>query len=199
MPINIYSIKHPLVLHWTSCLSNPSLKTIDSSGLLNKLGLALIYELTRKSLDSNHLYIKYVDYFHDIHLIVNDKICFVCSDLKILQVLGKDITYLIPNIFNYTVPLFLGDGSWHIAPNNQLLPEDISNYNMIVFEEELHNSKISVIISHLLEQNVPFSKIHLCCIICNRNELEKLNVQYPNISIYTCIMNKESAYLQKLR
>nr|SCW23081.1 Uracil phosphoribosyltransferase [Nemalion sp. H.1444] len=199
MPINIYSIQHPLVLHWSNCLLNPYLKAVDTTDILHKLGLALIYELTRKSLHTQNLYIKYIDRFNNIQLITNDKICFVCSDLNIMQILGKDVTYIIPNLLNYIVPLFTQNGSWQIAPNNQILPEDIYNYTIIIFERELNSSKASVVIEHLLEKNIPFNHIQLCCIICSNKELEKLNIQYKNIKIYTCIIDEQLTYLKELR
>nr|YP_009314626.1 Uracil phosphoribosyltransferase [Liagoropsis maxima]SCW22880.1 Uracil phosphoribosyltransferase [Liagoropsis maxima] len=185
MSINIYTLKHPLVLNWISYLINPSLDKINKAELLNKLAIALLYEVTRKSIDVRNLYIKYLDFINEIYLISGKKIHLFCSDLTISQIITKDVTNLIPNLTVYPVILNWYNNLWDIIPNYQFFPETIQDNNIIIFEEELHAFKVSTIIKNILIRKGDINNIQICCITCTHHELEKLNNQYPNVHVYT--------------
>nr|YP_009313192.1 Uracil phosphoribosyltransferase [Dermonema virens]SCW21446.1 Uracil phosphoribosyltransferase [Dermonema virens] len=189
MSINIYTIKHPLVLHWSSYLSNPSISIGNKNEVSNKVYLALLYEASRRSLDVTRLYIKYFSKTQEISLISRTKCYLFCSDIHISHEINKDAKYLIPNILVKQILLDFENNQWKILKAHSMLPVNLTESQVIILEHQLNTKRLRPVIEYILQCASYDVPIQICCYICKQVELESLSNQYPKLEIYTCIID----------
>nr|YP_009315241.1 Uracil phosphoribosyltransferase [Titanophycus setchellii]SCW23696.1 Uracil phosphoribosyltransferase [Titanophycus setchellii] len=185
MPINIYTVKHPLVLNWTNHLIHRTNHHNDHQELIGKISLALIYEVCRNTMENQTLYIKYIYQIHKIWLITNQNISLFCSDLQILQAISKDIYALVPSITIYPLIAEEKDHTWQITIMHKSWSRPGSLNNIIILENKLKTNKIHAIIKHIHNTKKANPKIHICCNQCNTTELDNLGQRYSKLNIYT--------------
>ncbi len=183
MPINIYAVKHPLVLNWTNHLIHNQNNHHDQQELISKITLALIYEACRNTIQSQTLYIKYINEIQTIWLMQNRPINLICSDIEILQMISKDVRKLIPAIIIHPILIAQQNNQWEIIPTN-LNQSALQNTNrVIIIEYELKADKIDTILNHIYNQKI--TKINICCNKCSSIELDNLGQKHRYIDVYT--------------
>ena len=185
MGINIYTIKHPLVLNWMNHLIHNKTQNNDRYELISKISLALVYEACRKILKNKTLYIRYMDEINEIWLFNNVKIDLFSSNINILQIIGKDIKNMVPNLNLYFTDLHKGtDNNILIRHNTE--KQSVQNIkSIILLEETLQFNKITSTLQKIYAHKTIKSKVCICCCYCNTTELDKLSQQYSSLEIYT--------------
>ena len=185
MPINIYTIKHPLILNWTNHLIHQTNSYHDTQELVNKISLALIYEVCRKKISSKTLYIKYIHQIHKIWLTDHRKISLLCPNLHILQAISKDARILFPTIRIHGLILTEHNNNWHINPLNISQPTLQETHNIIILENELKTNRIKAILEYIYNHHGGKPQIQICCNNCTTKELDNLGQDYSTLDIYT--------------
>nr|YP_009314215.1 Uracil phosphoribosyltransferase [Izziella formosana]SCW22469.1 Uracil phosphoribosyltransferase [Izziella formosana] len=186
MGINIYTIRHPLVLNWVNYLTHNKIHNNDRHELINKINLTLIYEACRKIIQGNALYIKYIDQINEVWLTDNSRIDLFSSNINILQMIGKDIRDMIPNLNIHLV-------SWQNHSDSKSQPISTNganiltrtNTNIIILEEELESDNIVSTLKQIQSRQHKTQKIQICCCYCNTKELDNLSQEYSELDIYT--------------
>jgi uracil phosphoribosyltransferase len=188
MPLNIYTINHPLVRIWTSylCNNNMQISGEEIMEIVHKMGIVLIYESTRKSLNTNNFYIKKLDGMMEVNLFPQQSFCSVISDMYLSQILSKDIAYLLPNSKVYTIHPYLQNNEWFISQDYNSVPQNLMNHqNIVVMEQYLATDKLLVIIDLLLHRHALIRNIQICCILCSTEAFKAISKRYPSLNIYT--------------
>nr|YP_009313808.1 Uracil phosphoribosyltransferase [Helminthocladia australis]SCW22062.1 Uracil phosphoribosyltransferase [Helminthocladia australis] len=188
MSINIYTVKHPLVLHWNSYLNNPSINDNEKYEVSNRINMALIYEASRKSLKTEKLYIKCINNIEEVSLISKRNFYLFCSDLHISQGISKEAKYLIPNINIYNFLLYFKNKQWDILKSHSILPKVLKNSDIIILEKQLDTAKLIPVLEYALQHEDSNTTLQICCTKCKQIELEVLSNIYPKLSIYTCFI-----------
>nr|YP_009314831.1 Uracil phosphoribosyltransferase [Neoizziella asiatica]SCW23286.1 Uracil phosphoribosyltransferase [Neoizziella asiatica] len=196
MPINIYAVKHPLVLNWTNHLIHNNQSQYDQQELIHKISLSLIYEACRNTIHSQTLYLKYLNQMEKVWLIENQPIDLLCSDIQILQIISKDVKTLIPAVKIHPILAEKQKNQWQItsAYINRLALQ--KSKHIIIIEHELLADKIRTILSHIYDQNTINPQITICCNKCNSIELDNLGQKYIDVNIYTSyLVNTETNHI----
>nr|YP_009315648.1 Uracil phosphoribosyltransferase [Liagora brachyclada]SCW24306.1 Uracil phosphoribosyltransferase [Liagora brachyclada] len=185
MGINIYTIKHPLVLNWMNYLTHNNIPTNDRYELIHKISLALLYEACRKVLQNNTLYIKYINQVNEIWLTDNSPIDIFFSNINILQIAGKDIRNMIPNLNMHFIDLKNNTNNQHSISNNRKNSSTEKINSIIIVEEQLQSQRIISTLEKIYEKQQKYNNIQICCCYCNTTELDNLSQKYSNLDIYT--------------
>jgi uracil phosphoribosyltransferase len=188
MPLNIYTINHPLVRVWTSyfCNTNMHISAEEIIEIIHKIGIVLIYESTRKSLNTNNFYIKKLESIIEVNLFSQQSFCSVISEMYLSQILSKDISYLVPNSKVYTIHPCLQNNKWVVSQDYNSVPQNLINHqNIVVIEQYLATGKILAIIDLLLHRHALIKNIQICCILCHTEAFKAISKRYPNLNIYT--------------
>jgi len=184
MKLNIYIISHPLIkILTTGIISYESNHSKITSRYKNHqyLGILLIYEILRKWIKISNIYIKKLDYIHEISIIDNDQKNYI-------------ITNIIDNYHTITEieKLFPQTELKHININNLQSWEKIniqyinSKTNLIILENFLNNENILNLIHYINTiHKINHSCIKIACITCTNKILEKISTRYTDLNIYT--------------
>ena len=98
MLLNIYILSHPIIK-----LLSPSITKLNNNEEINHenikyIGLFLIYEITRKYIILESIYIKKIFYIQEIHLPKKNEEYYIITDLvKTYKIVGE-VQNLIPNL-----------------------------------------------------------------------------------------------------
>jgi uracil phosphoribosyltransferase len=184
MSLNIYTIKHPLVLNWTSCLLNTPVKEFEKFELIHKIGLALIYESTRRSINTVNLYVKKLDYLQDIHLRSSKFLYTVIIEIYLSQVLSKDILSLIPNTRLCSISISSPNYLQEVYTDLQSASEH-RDKSIVVIVESLNQHQIIPIIEMVKKVQGSLDNLQICCLTCSSEALQDLGAKYTYLNIYT--------------
>lgn len=183
MSLSVYTIKHPLVTNWTNHLVHNELTISEKFEIINKIGIALTYEATRKSIDIHQLYLKQIDNIVEVNLLPQEVNNLIFTDIFLSQILSKDLIDLIPLSHVYTIADYTINENIFIE--NQLLQKDKTKKNIIIIKQEIEKATIINILDQISGLHTNINKIQLCCLICRTSTLQFLGNRYPNLNIYT--------------
>nr|YP_009628777.1 Phosphoribosyltransferase [Balbiania investiens]QBX88560.1 Phosphoribosyltransferase [Balbiania investiens] len=188
MPLNIYTINHPLVRIWTSYLCNNNMQISEKEMMetIHKIGMILVYESTRKSLNANNFYIKKLEEMIEVNLFPQQSFYSFISDMYLSQILSKDISYLVPNSKVYTIHPYLKNNKWVVSQDYNSIPQNLINHqNVVIMEQYLVTGKLLAIIDLLLHRHASIKNIRICCILCSTETFKAIGSRYPGLNIYT--------------
>nr|YP_009739037.1 uracil phosphoribosyltransferase [Palmaria decipiens]QIC19476.1 uracil phosphoribosyltransferase [Palmaria decipiens] len=197
MSLNIYSIKHPLVLNWTSSITHSNVSSRDKVSFLKKISSALIYEATRKSIETINLSIKNMDKYRRLSLLPQQLSYLILTDAYLSQVLSTDINALLPSTTIYPIHKI------NTCVTDKLMSQDLVLEHVIVKSLGKHlmvllknlNSGYSYRVLQILQSNECTSnQIQICCITCSTEALQVLNTHKHNIDIYTAKIFDDDEY-----
>lgn len=186
MQLNIYLMSHPVIQILANDIIYKQDSTIynDKRNNHSQLGFLIIYEILRKSLIINKIYIKKLHYIREIHTLNKSKPYLILTNII------KSYSFI-----NNALDLFPEVKVQHITTNqdnntlyNQNKYQLTNNTNIEVFIIELHLNNYSIIdtLDQLILRNEINSKsIKIICITCINKILDKIGAKYPNLSIYT--------------
>jgi len=181
MPLNIYTIKHPLVLNWASSLSSTN-TTLEEFDLVKKIVLVLIYEATRKFIEIHELYLKRIDDVEEIHIIKNKFSYCIITNKYFSQISGGNILSLLPQASIYNFSLGSEDPAKEIQEKLGIIGPPMK---IILLQKRLDNTIITAINNLMLDLNIASDDLQICCVTCSSKNLEILSKTQPNLRIYT--------------
>lgn len=184
MKLNIYIISHPLIqILTTKIISHKSVYSNIPNVYKNYqyLGILLIYEILRKWINISNIYIKKLDYIHEMSIIDNEQKNYVITNII-------DNYHMITDIHQ----IFPQTELQHININNIKSWEKInihdinSKTNLIILENFLNNENILSLIDYINKiHKINHDCIKIACITCTNKILEKISIEYTDLNIYT--------------
>jgi uracil phosphoribosyltransferase len=188
MPLNIYTINHPLVRNWSSYICNVNLSFNDKKETLNQLYLSLLYEATRKSIKTIDLYLHKLKHSSEISLLCNKGKSLIFSEINLVQILGKNLYQIIPDslIWPFHINNHQVSKKQNISFFNSLIPKQF-HYQIVILETYLHYETVHYIFNLINTENITTDKILIICLICSTDTLQIIKKNYTNINltIYT--------------
>nr|CRF40218.1 Uracil phosphoribosyltransferase [Laurencia snackeyi] len=183
MQLNIYSISHPIIQLLSNTTTVKNKNHILSSYYYKNLGLLLMYEILRKYIKIQNVYIKSLYSIKELKLINYDEQYLVFTDISSNYEMLSGIKTLIPNIdiinINYT----------NIKNENKRIKELETiriNTQIFILEEQLKNINVISIIKYLtLVYKIPINNINIACIKSEQRILKQLGNIYPEVKVYT--------------
>lgn len=173
MQLNIYLLTHPIIQilsNYTREQENESMYYIKSQ----QLGLFIIYEIVRKWVKIQQLYIKKINHIREISITNPNDSYSIVTDLTKSHHIINAVGNILPNT------KFIHINSIEEQENTH------TNEKIILFEKFLCNYKIIESIEYLLKhKQININDIKVACIICNNKVLDQIGNKYPNLEIYT--------------
>nr|QCI05939.1 hypothetical protein [Dasysiphonia japonica] len=183
MLLNIYILSHPIIK-----LLSPSITQLNTNEEINHdnikyIGIFLIYEITRKYISLESIYIKKIFYIQEIHLPNKNEEYYIITDLvKTYKIIGE-IQNLIPNIKILHINNQRSLSEINIKEENNCLNQ---NKHIIIFENIITTNLIINLIEQLNNKNnIKIKNIHITCIACYNQVLDELGQRYPQLNLYT--------------
>nr|YP_009396093.1 uracil phosphoribosyltransferase [Dasya naccarioides]ARW65279.1 uracil phosphoribosyltransferase [Dasya naccarioides] len=183
MLLNIYILSHPIIK-----LLSPSITKLNTSKEINYdkikyIGLFLIYEITRRYINVESIYIKKVSYTKEIHLPKKNEQYYIITDLiKTYKTIGE-VQNLIPNLKILHVNNQQQLSNIYIKEENNCLNQ---NKQIIIFENIITTYLVMNLVEQLIDKNnIKIKNIHITCIACYTQILNKLGKKYPELNLYT--------------
>lgn len=184
MSLSVYTVKHPLVMNWTSYLLHNELTTSDKFDIINKIGISLIYEATRKTTKINNLYLKEIHRIVEVNLLPYPINFFIFIDLHLAPILSKNIIDIIPQSEICTISNEIHESNIFTLPKTS--PSN-AHAQIILIKYNIDTTKTIQEINQLiaLYPNIKLQDIQLCCFMCKTSTLQCLGNTYPSLNIYT--------------
>ena len=184
MKLNIYVISHPIIQifnnHITQNQYNNS-KNISDNIYHSKIMMFLIYELFRKTILIQNIYINKLDTIKHFAKMNSMQRNFVFTNI----IENFDMMNEISTTFPQTE-------IQHYDINNTNILININKYNfnnianIIIVEKFLDKYDIIKFLEHLINHiNIEEKQIIIACITCNNQIIERIGEKYQNIRLYT--------------
>lgn len=184
MKLNIYIISHPIIQifnnHITQNKYNTS-KNISDNIYHSKIMVFLIYELFRKTILIQNIYINKLDTIQHLAKMNSMQRNYVFTNI----IENFDIMNEISTTFPQTE-------IQHYDINNTINPTDNIKYtfnnitNIIIVEKFLDQYDIIRFLEHLINHvSVDEKQIIIACITCNNQIIERISQKYHHIRLYT--------------
>nr|YP_010618986.1 hypothetical protein orf186 [Deltalsia parasitica]WAX02999.1 hypothetical protein orf186 [Deltalsia parasitica] len=178
MKLNIYKISHPI------------LKTLIAHLHLNNkeqnykyIGFLFIYEIFRKYIEINKIYIKQVNNIKPIDVINRNKKYFILTNISNTYEMINNIKAILPEVNIINVDYQNTD---KIEESLKNLTIDVEMSKILIIEKITTNSTIINLIQYLKRKKKLHSKdINIGCIISNEETLNKMGNDYPELKVYT--------------
>nr|WMP11938.1 uracil phosphoribosyltransferase [Laurencia australis]WMP12150.1 uracil phosphoribosyltransferase [Laurencia australis] len=183
MQLNIYSISHPIIQLLSNTTTIKNNNNILSSCHYKNLGLLLMYEILRKYIKIQKVYIKSLYSIKELKLINYDEQYLVLTNISNNYEMISGIKTLIPNIDIINI-------NYINITNEQKPIEKITKFStktqIFILEEQLQNINVISIIKYLiLTYNIPINHINIACIKSEQKILKQLGNAYPEVKVYT--------------
>nr|YP_009393620.1 uracil phosphoribosyltransferase [Bostrychia simpliciuscula]ARW62182.1 uracil phosphoribosyltransferase [Bostrychia simpliciuscula] len=187
MQLNIYKISHPIIQFLSSSIINKTTSKSLHEQHYKYIGLLFIYEVLRKYIKTEELYIKNIHYTKNVNLINLQNRCYIFTDLPSTYRMITDIKILLPNIEIVHVE-YKNDHTIdkEIKNINKNIELKYFNINIFILDEIIKNEEIIKLIKYLKRHTkVPSENMHIACIACYNEILNKLSNIYPKLKVYT--------------
>nr|YP_010198505.1 hypothetical protein LK148_pgp005 [Gracilaria pachydermatica]UAD86921.1 hypothetical protein [Gracilaria pachydermatica] len=186
MRLNIHTLIHPTIHKLAhEIIYQKSHNKLQHTDNEKTLGMLIFYEILRKWLKINNIYIKKVDVLKERHLLNKlDKYLILTNIIECYNILA-DIPRILPEPYLKHIDFN------NININNSFYSnENLQEYKIIIFEKFLKNYGIIEIINYLHKNNqIDLNHIKIICLACNSNILKYLAKKHPQLSIYTIKIN----------
>ena len=185
MRLNIYIISHPII----KLLSNSIIYTKNDYSYLyhyKYIGLLLIYEIMRKYLIIQSVYIKKVYYIRQIYQIGLKERYYIITDIVKTYNIITDIKLLMPDI--EIININNNNTSQHFLDLENIKELSLINYNknVIILDSVLYESTFIDLITYIIKNTtISINNIQIACLACYNELLDKLGYEYPNLNVYT--------------
>nr|YP_009546623.1 uracil phosphoribosyltransferase or UMP pyrophosphorylase [Gelidium kathyanniae]AYO27971.1 uracil phosphoribosyltransferase or UMP pyrophosphorylase [Gelidium kathyanniae] len=175
MQLNIYLLTHPFI----QALSNYIVEQEEQNNFIyylksQQLGSFLIYEVIRKWLNLQNVYIKKINYIQQLKVNYPLESYSIISDLTTSHHIITNAAKLLP----YTTFKEIK----HIDKQVNYRKDE----KIIFFEKSLCNYNTIKSIDYLIEhKHISINQMKVACIICNNKVLDQIGKKYPRLEIYT--------------
>nr|BCB14978.1 uracil phosphoribosyltransferase [Grateloupia asiatica] len=184
MQLNIYIVSHPIIQQLSSQIMNP---TLVSQNMYNEsykqLGLLMVYEVMRKWMLIQNIYIKQIDHIHTFCTLKRKESYIILTDLVDSYNFVTDALNLIPGVelnhINFRQKLD-NINNCIINTNNT------EQQKIIIVNLHINNNILINFLDYLTkEKHIQINQIKIICITCKHQILEKIGNKYPDLNIYT--------------
>jgi len=185
MKLNIYIISNPI----SELLSNSIYRIKDNkysqySDKYKYISLFLIYEIFRKYLKIQKVYIKYAYSIKDLYTTYPKKKNFILTNISQTYKMLTDVTNIIPNIEIINIEYNKINELSIIEAENII--NMYHNPNILILEEILNSESTIKLLKYLDKKtSISLEEINIACIGCYHEILNKINNIYPQLKIYT--------------
>nr|YP_010196667.1 hypothetical protein LK223_pgp006 [Gracilaria cervicornis]UAD84064.1 hypothetical protein [Gracilaria cervicornis] len=184
MRLNIHTLIHPTIQTLAyEIIYQKSHKQPQYTDNEKTLGMLIFYEILRKWLTIDHIYIKKVDILKEKHLLNQlDKYLIITNIIECYNMLA-DVQRILPKSY-------LKHIDFNNINNTFYYNEELQKYKIIIFEKFLKNYGIIEIINYLQNSNqINLNHVKIVCLTCNNNILKYLAKNHPQVNIYTIKIN----------
>nr|UAD87913.1 hypothetical protein [Gracilaria textorii] len=184
MRLNIHTLIHPTIQKLAyEIIYQKSHKKLHHTDNEKTLGILIFYEILRKWLKIDNIYIKKVDFLKERRLFNQlDKYLIITNIIECYNILA-DVHRILPEPY-------LKHIDFNNINNSFYYNEKLQEYKIIIFEKFLKNYGIIEIINYLQKNNqINLNHVKIICLTCNSNILKYLAKKYPQLSIYTIKIN----------
>nr|YP_009399006.1 uracil phosphoribosyltransferase [Cliftonaea pectinata]ARW68066.1 uracil phosphoribosyltransferase [Cliftonaea pectinata] len=186
MQLNIYTISHPIIELLSNSTIYNSRDESNAQFYYKHIGLFLLYEVLRKQIKIEKIYVKYTYSIKDLCLISPCTKNCILTNLKDTYSMLGDIKILMPSIEIINVKY--DNYKLDIIDKTKLLKlqEKYNNLKILILENNLKNDTIINLIDNLKNENkILIKDIKIACITSYYEILNKLGKIYPKLVIYT--------------
>lgn len=183
MQLQIYKISHPIVKLISSRINNKYMSHIDQRQCEKYAGFLIIYEIFRKYISIENVYIKLTEGTKIVEIIDTKKRYVLLADISNTYNMLTDITSITSNFelhhVNYENKNEIKNYVKNIYSNN-------SNISIFIIEKITKNYKIINLIEYLVkEKKFSLDNISICNIFSSSGILKEIGQKYPKLKIYT--------------
>nr|UAD85696.1 hypothetical protein [Gracilaria edulis] len=180
MKLNIHVIIHPIIQQLAyKLIYTKSQKNSQNYDDEKTLGMLIMYEIFRKWLTTNNIYIKKVDILQEKLLSNELNRYLIISNIIENHNILSNIKKILPQTDFKHISLEKKNKLYNWNPK-------ISMKKIIIFEKFLQDYKIMTTIKNLEEKNkINLTNVKVVCITCNSKILYYIARRYPKINVYT--------------
>lgn len=150
--------------------------------MYNQLNLFLIYEVLRKYIQTQNIYVKNLKYTKEICIFYPKESYLFLTDIEDCGSVINNIKIMIPQVnlihtvFNNKVKEYVENRIVNI----------VNKQNIIIMEKLLNNLSIIQLLDYLItNRKININTIKIICIACTNKILEVISNKYPSLKIYT--------------
>nr|YP_009399609.1 uracil phosphoribosyltransferase [Dictyomenia sonderi]ARW69215.1 uracil phosphoribosyltransferase [Dictyomenia sonderi] len=178
MKLSIYKISHPIIKILLDDL-NPNKKEQN----YRYIGFLFIYEIFRKYIEINNIYIKQVKDIKHINVINNNKQYLILTNISNTYDIINDIKAILPQIkivhVNYKSIKTIEESLKHLKIDSEIS-------KILIIEKITNNNTIINLIEYLKKKkNLRSQDINIGCIISKEETLHNMGNHYPELTVYT--------------
>ena len=181
MKLNIYVISHPIIQILNNNTQNHHV--IESLRIQNesKIMLFLMYEILRKLIEINNIYIHKLNNIHQLTIMNSQQQNYIITNIINNYNLLKEIYETFPQTYIK---------HYNINSNLEYTINKIENINektnIIIIEKYLKEDHIINLIKDITNNiKIKEKQITIACITCTDQILEKISQYYKEINLYT--------------
>nr|YP_010199086.1 hypothetical protein LK147_pgp005 [Hydropuntia urvillei]UAD88535.1 hypothetical protein [Hydropuntia urvillei] len=180
MRLNIHIIIHPIIQKLTYKIiyqkSSKNPENIDNEKIL---GMLILYEILRKWLKINNIYIKKFN-------VLQEK--YFTNHLNKYLIISNIIENY--NILSYIDKILPKNNLTHVDYDKKInlynCKKELQEHKIIIFEKYIKNYKMIKMIKYLNENNkIKLANIIIVCLTCSNKVLNYIAQKYPKLNIYT--------------
>ena len=187
MRLNIYLISHPIIQKLSTqirySISTYS-QTRTNYRLLQKIYILLVYEVVRKWITINTVYIQNIDNFTELNLFNSQESYLIITNLMNCGNIIHDLNDMLPKSYIQHINL----NRENIIDDN-CLDHEITNIiqeTKILIIYNVLTKSIRKLLDYLIQQKkIQIAQIKIICITCSNKVLEVIADKYPLLNIYT--------------
>nr|YP_010904371.1 hypothetical protein REQ04_pgp005 [Catenella fusiformis]WCH57622.1 hypothetical protein [Catenella fusiformis] len=183
MQLNIYLISHPIINKLsTEIIYSTSKDNCIHTHTYSQLNLFLIYEVLRRYIKIQNIYVKHLKYTKEICIFYPKESYLFLANIEEYGSTITNIKTIIPKvhvihtIFNSKIKEYIQNSITNI----------IKKQKIIIIEKLLDNFSIIQLLDYLIiDNNINIDTVKIVCIACTNNILEIIGNKYPSLKIYT--------------
>nr|YP_010851519.1 Uracil phosphoribosyltransferase [Echinothamnion hookeri]WGH14369.1 Uracil phosphoribosyltransferase [Echinothamnion hookeri] len=178
MTLNIYEISHPIIkILLTRINKNRQEENYKYIGFL------LIYEIFRKYIDINKIYIKQIRKIKYYDVINKNKKYFILTNLSNTYDIINEIKTVLPQISIIHIDY---SNTEQIEKSITNLKINLEKDKILIIEKVTTNNTIINLIKYLKrKKNLHSKDINIGCIISSEETLNQIAHHYPQLKVYT--------------
>lgn len=188
MQLNIYKVSHPIIqiiLNQIKYYNNQN----EKNYYYKYIGLLLIYEMLRKYVQTNNIYIKRINDVKKITLSNYKTKYLILTDISKTYDMITDIKTVLPNLEIINI------GDYNIKEIEYSIKHLVlksKDTNIFIIEKTTSNNKIIKLIEYLkYNQNISTKNIIIGSITSYHETLIQIGNYYPELNIYTAEIKKK--------
>lgn len=184
MQLNIYIISHPIIKLLTHQTLNSEIHPSLQINTHKYTALFLIYEISRKWIRINNIYIKQFKIIKEIALINNSQKYFFCTNINQNYEILPDIRMILHQVKIIDIENNLEIFKKKLHSNIKEVKKD--NIKILLFDNVLSDNYIINVLHYLTQyEDIKIDNINIACIYCYHQTLNIIGHQYSKLKIYT--------------